>query len=58
MVIDLEESLSESFIPFNFLVVDRGRIIRILGLEKGKEDGKFYNKRQCGELPFELELEV
>ena len=44
-VIDLEESLSASFIPFNLLSIVRGRIITILDLEKSKEGGKFYIKR-------------
>lgn len=50
-VIDLEESLSASFMPFNLLSVDRVRIITILDLVKSNEDGKFYIKRQYGELP-------
>ena len=50
-VIDLEESLSASFIPFNLLSIDRVRIITILDLVKSKEDGKIYIQRQFGELP-------
>ena len=53
-VIDLEESLSASFIPFNLLSVDRVRIITILDLVKSKQDGKFYIKRQYGKLPSSL----
>ena len=48
-VIDLEESLSASFIPFNLLSVDKVRIITILDLVKVKQDGKFYIARQYGE---------
>ena len=58
-VIDLEESLSASFIPFNLLHVEKIRIITILDLEKGKEDGKFYIKRQYGEyLSIALDLSL
>lgn len=48
-VIDLEESLSASFIPFNLLSVDKVRIITILDLVKVKQDGKSYIARQYGE---------
>ena len=48
-VIDLEESLSASFIPFNLLYMERIRIITVLDLVKVKENGKFYIKRQYGE---------
>lgn len=63
-IIDLEESLSASFIPFNLLHVERIRILTVLDLVKGKEDGKCYIKRQYGEylsiyrLGLELRLEL
>ena len=57
-MIDLEESLSASFIPFNLLYVDRVRIITVLDLVRMERDGRIYIARQYGEYSFELELEV
>lgn len=50
-VIELEESLDASFIPFNLLHVERIKIITVLDLAKDEKDGKYYIQRQYGKSP-------
>ncbi|KAK4692175.1 hypothetical protein P7C71_g4973, partial [Lecanoromycetidae sp. Uapishka_2] len=49
-VIELEESLDASFIPFNLLHIERVKIITVLDLARDERDGKFYIQRQYGLL--------
>ncbi|KAK3172415.1 hypothetical protein OEA41_005736 [Lepraria neglecta] len=47
-VVELEESVSASFVPFGLLHVERVKIITVLDLVKDKRDGKYYISRQYG----------
>ena len=47
-VVELEESVSASFVPFGLLHVERVKIITVLDLVKDERDGKYYISRQYG----------
>ena len=53
-VVELEESVSASFVPFGLLHVERVKIITVLDLVKDKRDGKYYISRQYGKPLFTI----
>lgn len=47
-VIELEESLTPSFVPYNVVRFERIKLVTMLDLVREKGDGKLYIARQYG----------
>ena len=50
-VVEMEESVSARFLPYNLLHAERIKIITFLDLVKDKLDGKYYIAKQYGSVP-------